>query len=192
MSDRERWIVYPLILFAFLLAARDKYAEPDQASFRTIRCQELRLVSESGKSLIDLYGSLEDEGVMVIYSHGQGGEPGDVPHVDPFSDETTLGHPVVALGGDGNLGFIEIYGHDANMNLKLGHERANQISGLYALGSDDQLLDREGDDDEGDDDAGEPWGLLRAWSSGGSPPGAQNEVSETPASGKETAAEIPE
>lgn len=172
MSDRERWIVYPLICFAFLLGARDKYVQPQQAEFRTVRCQELQIVSDSGKSLINLYGSLEDAGVIVVYSHGSGGEPGDVPQLDPLAGQATLGSPVLELGADGHLGFVKVYGRDAQFDLKLGHERANAVSGLYALDSEDQLVD------EGPPARAGTWGLLRPWEKPADPPPAVEEGPE--------------
>jgi hypothetical protein len=44
MSDRERWIVYPLLFLALGAALRDKLV--DRTTTKSIACQELRIVDE--------------------------------------------------------------------------------------------------------------------------------------------------
>jgi hypothetical protein len=54
MSERERWIVYPLLLFALGAAVRDKLM--DRVEAKEIRCERLQIVDQQDpdKSLAEL------------------------------------------------------------------------------------------------------------------------------------------
>lgn len=54
MSERERWIVYPLLLFALGAAVRDKLVQVVES--KEIRCESLQIVDQQdpGKTLAEL------------------------------------------------------------------------------------------------------------------------------------------
>jgi hypothetical protein len=49
MTERERWIVYPLLFLALGAAFRDKLV--DRTTTKVIKCQELDIEDESGRTL---------------------------------------------------------------------------------------------------------------------------------------------
>lgn len=48
MSNRERWILYPLIFFSLMLGLRATYLDPLQFRCREIECQSLTVQSING------------------------------------------------------------------------------------------------------------------------------------------------
>ncbi len=48
MSNRERWILYPLIFFSLMLGLRATYLDPLQFRCREIECQSLTVESING------------------------------------------------------------------------------------------------------------------------------------------------
>ncbi len=55
MSDRERWIVYPLLFLALGAALRDKLAKQTRA--KQIVCEQLYVVDTEGRPLATLAGN---------------------------------------------------------------------------------------------------------------------------------------
>jgi predicted enzyme related to lactoylglutathione lyase len=43
MSDRERWIVYPLLFYALVMGWKSTYRDPMEFRCRTIECQQLKV-----------------------------------------------------------------------------------------------------------------------------------------------------
>ncbi len=48
MSDRERWIVYPLLFYALVMGFKSTYQDPMEFRCRTIECQSLKVQSING------------------------------------------------------------------------------------------------------------------------------------------------
>lgn len=48
MSNRERWILYPLLFFALMLGLRATYLDPWQFRCREIECQNLKVQTING------------------------------------------------------------------------------------------------------------------------------------------------
>jgi hypothetical protein len=72
MSDRERWIIYPLLFFALALAARGQTSRlPTVGRFRTIVCRDLRIVSQgtsgSDAKLITLSGAGNGQNLVLQF-----------------------------------------------------------------------------------------------------------------------------
>ena len=74
MSNRERWVVYPLLFFAILLAARDDILPPFETNCERIVCSELFVRSPGGETLVSIGSSTKaDDGVIFI--HGEDDVP---------------------------------------------------------------------------------------------------------------------
>ena len=73
MSNRERWVVYPLLFFSILLAARDDLVPPTEVMYPKIVCNEL-YVKANGETLVSAGRSTGGEdGVILV--HGDGDAP---------------------------------------------------------------------------------------------------------------------
>ncbi len=71
MSDRERWIVYPLLFLALGAALRDKLFPVDDFD-RAIRCRELDVVGDDGQTRIRLGAAPNRTGqIQVIGPQGR-------------------------------------------------------------------------------------------------------------------------
>ncbi len=129
MIERERWIIYPLLFFALLLAARDRIAPPDPLECGVVQCNELRVKTLDGKDLVRLGGSL-DSGVVIVYGP------------QPTSPVVSLDEPANAhlleLGTSEGGGYVTAYGPQFVPTLRLGHYQPLGLSGLIAMKSSDQ------------------------------------------------------
>ena len=83
MSDRERWIVYPLLFLALGVALRDKltqmveaqtveakFVEAQSVEVDRIRCRSIVVVGKNEKSQIDLSAGSEG-GLMSVWDNQQ-------------------------------------------------------------------------------------------------------------------------
>jgi len=151
MSNRERWIVYPLLFFALLLAAKDQVTavkpinmEPQdlvcgRLIAQTIDCAELRATSVIGRGLeaidnddrvrVRLLGDAADGGLVTCF----GGE----------------GQHLVAIGSDpnGQFGVMETNQADGGTMVRL---TVNAFGGVMeTLNPDGQLLVRMAGNEQG-------------------------------------------
>ena len=62
MSNRERWIVYPLLFYAVLSCMKSSLVEPTDASYETVTCNHLLVESVEGQPLVQLGAHIDDEG----------------------------------------------------------------------------------------------------------------------------------
>lgn len=88
MSNRERWVVYPLLFFSILLAARDDINPPYVTKCEQLVCSKIFVKSPGGETLVSIGGNEAfDDGVVFVYGNG------DVPAIQ-------LGHnrPMKASG----------------------------------------------------------------------------------------------
>jgi hypothetical protein len=115
MSERERWVVYPLLFLALGAALRDKLF--DRTMARSIVCQELTVVDEQpignrpGRVLAKI-GRGEAAGIAgpsgYLFVNGQ------VEVVDELTNGQTV--PIAKIGGDAqrrggpSSGYLVVYG----------------------------------------------------------------------------------
>jgi hypothetical protein len=52
MSNRERWIVYPLLFYALVMGFKATYQDPLEFRCRTIECQQLNVRMINGTSVL--------------------------------------------------------------------------------------------------------------------------------------------
>jgi hypothetical protein len=67
MSNRERWIVYPLLFLALLSSIGDKLVPQESQRFAAVECGQLALVGPDGEKLIALRSDGQNAGELVMY-----------------------------------------------------------------------------------------------------------------------------
>ncbi len=73
MSTRERWIVYPLLFFAFCLAVKGQPNLVQDGRFKSISCEELTVKLPSGEARVHIGSTSQRSGRVSIY--GRQGQP---------------------------------------------------------------------------------------------------------------------
>ncbi len=76
MTDRERWIIYPLLFFALALAARGQTSHlPIVGRFDTVVCRDLRIVSHNGRTggakMVAIAGARNEQGLVLRFDGNQ-------------------------------------------------------------------------------------------------------------------------
>ena len=157
MSNRERWIVYPLLLFTLLMTMSRRLFESGLAEFGTIQCHELLVTSPNGSPRIALrQDATGGGGLIAVYGLTQ-------PIITGNGDETAVigirgrvASRQLELGVDRVGGFVNVVGSDALPALRLGHVEQLRASGLVATDTHGTLLAQAGPD-------GVSWGTTLAW-----------------------------
>ena len=54
MSDRERWIVYPVLFFAVMLGAKNKFSLSGVVEVEALTCEQLRVLGPDGRTMVQL------------------------------------------------------------------------------------------------------------------------------------------
>lgn len=149
MSDRERWIVYPLLFFALLLGARDRVAPPNPLKCDALECRSLKVISADGREFVKLFPT-SDGALMRFYSRAEYDmeNQGERISLKPTQLEQAL-----EIGADATGGYATLFGPDDAPAMKLGHHDAIKSSGLIASTNDGETLDVDG----------ETWGPLMKW-----------------------------
>src|SRR5262249_42778270 len=73
MSDRERWIVFPLLLLAIGLALRNNLEVQDEgqtAEADVIRCRALEVLGPEGKPTVTITSSSKGDGLLEVCDAG--------------------------------------------------------------------------------------------------------------------------
>jgi hypothetical protein len=131
MSNRERWVIYPLLLFTFLMASRDKYVKPEHFDCKTVSCRQLLVQSASGRALVTIGSSTDDSGAIVVYGTH---EPILLPGDDVGTPRRRRpGHEIVEIGASDEGGYVRVFGNHAGADLQLGHDGRLRFSGLTAI-----------------------------------------------------------
>jgi hypothetical protein len=166
MSDRERWIVYPLLFFALALHLKGAVNRPSNLECRSIRCNELVIEALNGTPRARMGSSRWDSGEVRLY--GAGGKPSLVLSTDRLGQRGTLHtldgtqQPQTVIGSDSGGGYLKILGKPGVPTLYLGHDGDRQISGLLALNEQNQPMALSVED------TAILWGMPFRW-----PPGAK-------------------
>ena len=76
VSQRERWIVYPLLFFSFALAIRDQWPpSKPRPDFNVVTCRQLIVKDADGGVAVDIHaqplGDAAGSGVVTVYSPSQ-------------------------------------------------------------------------------------------------------------------------
>lgn len=102
MSNRERWIVYPLLLFAVGSTIVDRLIERGYSEFQTLQCEELIVASPQGIPRIVLSQSLDDASGLVSI-HGPSAGPNSLESYNDVQAE---------IGANEFGGFVRIKGDE--------------------------------------------------------------------------------
>ncbi|HZZ30173.1 MAG TPA: hypothetical protein VFE46_19400 [Pirellulales bacterium] len=114
MSDRERWIVYPLLFLALGLSLRNELIIQDAQQDRSVeldqvRCKGLQIMGPDGKAKITLGTDQEGDGLLET-------GPED--------------NPLIKIGANSSGAELSLYDADHKKFLMLGFN--GQIAGLLA------------------------------------------------------------
>lgn len=172
MSNRERWIIYPLLFFALANAFKQQTGfEIDnsglgpfqhEGKFRSIECNMLTVNSLDGRQLARLGGATGEAGSLIIY--GPNGNRlvvlgADLQGTRGVMEIFSRFNPSTVITSTEGGGWLKLYGEDGQPSLVVGHDSESERSGLLALGRDDVPLTKsmaaQGESD--------PWGHSFAW-----------------------------
>jgi len=67
MSNRERWIVYPLLFLALLSSIADKLVPEGMVRFTSVECGQLSLVTSRGARVLTMRSDPHNAGEFVLY-----------------------------------------------------------------------------------------------------------------------------
>jgi hypothetical protein len=156
MSNRERWVVYPLLLFTFLMATRDDYVKPAHFDCDSISCRRLVVSSIEGKAIISMGPSEDEAGALRIYGSRH---PIRLPGAEVAGDQRRQpGHEIFEVGANEDGGYLRVFGSRPGHDLQLGHDGVLRQSGLTAISVKDEYVPAP---------AGPPepviWGNVLAW-----------------------------
>ena len=144
MSDRERWIVYPLLLFAVLPAAKSRLPQPADLACRSLRCNEIFVTAADGTSQVHVGGSPGRSGELQLYSAA--GQPVLVLGSDQSGKcgmaEMWNGSPAphAVIGADADGGFAQLMGKPNAPSLFLGYDSVHSMFGLWAVNEENKPL----------------------------------------------------
>ena len=168
MSDRERWIVYPLLFLALSLGVRDRLI-PSDVTFREIKCQRLlvgtadcgqviardvSVNSAEGDARVRIGSTTARSGTVQIFGPRQpaseGSRPDSIMAIPPT-------HPALLLVATERGGVVRAVSHDGLRRVVLGHESESAMSGLLAIDDKGRLVARR--------TSGRrvPWGFPLFW-----------------------------
>ena len=138
MSNRERWVVYPLLLFTFLMATRDDYVKPEHFDCASISCRSLVVTSMEGKAIVSLGPSEDEAGAVRVYGSRH---PIRLPGTEAVAEKLRRpGHEIAEIGANDDGGYLRIFGARPGFDLQLGHDSTHRHSGLTAITVEDEYV----------------------------------------------------
>lgn len=165
MSNRERWIVYPLLFFSLLLGLKEQLTIPLDAEYQHLKCNKLTVEALDGRPLVELSSSIESAGdqagLLVMY----GPIGGDELTRTPVGMATTPRPRTVELGSEPGGGYFKSYGPAGAHTIKVGHNQTQRTSGLVAVDDHGQLVVRSDSPTERRE-----WGSVIDWRTAGADP----------------------
>jgi hypothetical protein len=144
MSDRERWIVYPLLFLAIGFGLKSQWPRPDDLECRSVRCKNIVVDNLDGTPCIRLGSTQVQAGEIRLYGAARqpvmtlgadrGGNQGIVETFDASRNQR------VVMGSDATGGFVRLFGQPNVPSLFLGHDGRHEILGVLALNEQDKPL----------------------------------------------------
>lgn len=137
MSERERWIVYPLLFLAVFLGWRNQMPRSGDLDCQSIRCQRLLVTSPDGERSVEIASSAAQSGELRLF--GADGRVALILRTDRTGNRgmlETRGSDRTAqtlIGSNSHGGFLKLFGNQDVPSLFLGHEGRLEVSGLLAL-----------------------------------------------------------
>lgn len=96
MSDRERWVLYPLLFFSLVLGLRASYLDPWSFRCREIECQNLKVSSINGMPYMNpvVFAPALEQAVRQAVEMGK--QQGNLPVGTTTPDASTPAAPTPA------------------------------------------------------------------------------------------------
>ena len=155
-SNRERWIIYPLLLFTLLSTMFGKLRESGM-EHGTIQCRELVVTAPDGSPRIALrQDATGSSGLITVYGLTQPIIIGNGDESAVIGIRRRFASRKLELGVDRVGGYVNVIGSDGLPALRLGHVEQQRASGLVATDTHGTLLAQAEQD-------GVPWGTTFAW-----------------------------
>ncbi|MCA9262651.1 MAG: hypothetical protein KDA60_02335 [Planctomycetales bacterium] len=140
MTNRERWVVYPLLFFSLMMGLSEKLSPARNGTFNRLECTELRILSRAKQPILLAHESAQGSAVLQLrglastgYDVGLGGDDGSGP-VDVKDWTDAKGRPkmrqLAELSGDIGGGYLILNGPQTFPELRLGHGDEQRISGM--------------------------------------------------------------
>jgi hypothetical protein len=136
MSNRERWIVYPLLFFSIALSWKSVVRTHGNVEFRTIRCQKIDVRSSDSRPAVRIVGS-EDSGSITLF--GQDGIPLAMLTAsrNGTSGSLELANPPklskVSINAADEGGRIQLGSTPTKPEIIVGFDAADVSPGLFAV-----------------------------------------------------------
>ena len=144
MSERERWIVYPLLFLAVFLGWWNQMPRSGDLDYQLIRCHRLLVTSPNGEPSVEITSTATQSGesrifgaygrVALVLRTDRAGNRGILETKDSDQTAQTL------IGSNSHGGFLKLFGKQDVPSLFLGHEGRLEVSGLLALSKKKQTL----------------------------------------------------
>ena len=121
MSQRERWIIYPLLFFCFAMCIKLYwYPPPRNIKAKSIVCESLSLQDETKRPFVTAGGRPNGDGYLLVHAAPMEGAPGRAPlkavslEVLPnrrgvVAAYSEIGQPLVKLIGDNRGGNVVLF-----------------------------------------------------------------------------------
>ncbi len=158
MSNRERWIIYPLLFFSLLSGLKDQFALPTNGQFESITCKRLTVEAIDGRPLIELDSNMastgDQAGVFVMY----GSIATDAAGHGPTGLELKPRPRTIEMGAEPGGGYLKSFGDISAPTIKLGHDATEKTSGVAAIDTHGHLLPASANVSEQ-----EAWGMFIGW-----------------------------
>ena len=214
MSNRERWIVYPLLFFSIGLSLIDKMVKPALSKFKSVTCEQLTVASVEGIPQIRMWSDENDAGHLAVYQPVGIAEPNDST-LNSATEAWQSPQKIVEFGADVGGGFIKVFGPNVLHAVRLGHDAERHMSGLVATDEHGELIALRHNSSDAIWGQILPWSMLKeeatdadtynnlnisgdssedesdrpTSSTDASPEGAQTQVEESPAAESESESE---
>jgi hypothetical protein len=158
MSNRERWVVYPLVLFSLLMHARDTFYEPTVAEFESVVCQELVVRRADGTRLVHIGPRSNNAGGIDLFdARGASMLALGVDELTPsglIEIRGVRGQPLVMIGAGPRGGYLEAGDNRLERRIIVGHADRLPVDGLFAKNAAGELVPPNGNGQK------TPWGVF--------------------------------
>jgi len=136
MSDRERWIVYPLLMLALGTSLRSRLFPASEVQAEAVICKSLTVTDDAGRKTAELapFGAPSRCALHLLNSDGRITLALGTDVTGQFGVVETLnanGKQQVVLGASAEGGFARAYDAEGTTLVGIGHDRRG--SGIYAI-----------------------------------------------------------
>ena len=150
MSDRERWIIYPLLFAALCFGVKQQH-QPETLRCRSIECNDLKVLSLNNNIGVSMTAT-EAAGTMVLYSqnrpsvrlrsvfHREQGNKGFASSYGSIEAMDARGRPIATIKGNVDGGLVRLEGN-RQPTVLLGHDHTMGLAGLVALDNRDDPVE---------------------------------------------------